>query len=110
MLLQLILSVACVLVIGCSSIPIVGSLSPQAAEREAKRDIQSGHMKIYLAGTYASTEVGVESRSDRRLIANLPRDQSLSGGCTDPDASAHIAYARAYNRKIVGYLRSHVKT
>jgi len=97
------------LLVGCSSVPIVGSLSPQAAQREADRDIASGRMKIYRAGTIASTEVGV-ALEDRGLIKRLPRDDRLSGGCTDPDASAHIAYATAYNREIVRYLRAHQRT
>lgn len=84
--------------------PVVGNLSPQAAEREARRDIESGQIKLYRAGTIASTEVGVEPQ-DRALVSKLPRDDTMSGGCTDPDASAHIAYARAYNRVIVRYLR-----
>jgi hypothetical protein len=104
----LIFLVACLLC-ACSSMPIVGSLSPQAAQREAHRDIASGHMKIYLAGTIASHEVGV-APEDRVLIKRLPRDNRLSGGCTDPDASAHIAYATAYNREIVRYMREHPKT
>jgi hypothetical protein len=104
-----VLLAGCINLIACSAIPLVGSLSPQAAERVARRDIASGHMKLYRAGTIASSEVGVEPQ-DRALVNKLPRDDSLSRGCTDPDASAHIAYARAYNREIIRYLRGHPKT
>jgi hypothetical protein len=94
------------LLCSCASVPFIGSLSPQAAQREARDDIARGHMKLYRAGTYASYEVGVEP-ADRPLVAKLPRDNRLSHGCTDPHASEHIAYARAYNREIVRYLRGH---
>jgi hypothetical protein len=104
-----VLFLACIVLSGCSSIPLIGSLSPQAAEREAHRDIASDHMKLYRAGTIASTEVGIKPQ-DRALVSKLPRDDRLSSGCTDPDASAHIAYARAYNKAIIRYLREHPQT
>jgi hypothetical protein len=109
MLRSLLLSFCALSAVACSSVPLIGSLSPQAAQREADRDIASGHMKLYRAGTIASTEVGV-APEDRALVAKLPRDDRMSHGCTDPDASAHIAYARAYNREIVHYLRGHPST
>ncbi len=93
----------------CAYAPFIGDLSPQAAVREAQRDIASGHMKLYRAGTRASYEVGVDA-ADRPLVADLPRDDRLSLGCTDSQASAHIAYARAYNRQILQYVRGHPKT
>jgi hypothetical protein len=67
-------------------------------------------MKIYFAGTIAAGPVGADSPGDWALISQLPRDNRLSKGCTDPDASIHIAYARAYNREIVRYLRGHHNT
>lgn len=103
------LALSALLAVSCSSVPLIGSLSPVAAQREAHGDIASGHMKIYIAGTRASGPVGVDSQ-DLALIRKLPRDQRLSKGCIDPDASAHIAYARAYNREIVRYLRGHRNT
>jgi hypothetical protein len=99
---------AALLVVSCA-MPFVGSLSRDAAVREAHHDIASGHMKLYRAGTRASYTVGVES-ADLPLVAHLPRDDKLSHGCTDPLASEHIAYATAYNREIVRYLRGHPNT
>ena len=84
-------------------------LSPAAARADAMRDIQSGHIKIYMAGGRASTEVGV-SAAERPLIMGLPRDESISRGCTDPQLRKHVAYAEAYNRVIVQHLRrSHAR-
>jgi hypothetical protein len=97
------------LAVSCSSFPVVGSLSPQAAQREAHRDIQSGHMKLYLAGTIGVHTVGVEA-ADLALVKKLPRLDTLPSGCTNPQAGAGIDYARAYNREIVRYLRSHPVT
>ena len=104
-----IVFVVAMMLASCAYAPFFGELSPQAALREAERDIASGEMKLYRAGTRASYEVGVEA-ADRPLVARLPRDDRLSLGCTDSQASAHIAYARAYNREIVRYLRGHQKT
>jgi hypothetical protein len=81
-------------------------LSPAAAVTEARRDIESGHIKIYIAGGRAANEAGV-ARSDLDLIRGVPRDQRLSQGCVDSDLPQHLAYAEAYNRIIVQYLRSH---
>ena len=63
-------------------------------------------MRIFLAGTQFSSEVGVEPQ-DRTLVRHLPRDHSLPIGCTGPHASEAIAYAHAYNRQIIRYLRGH---
>ena len=90
----------------CASDPLTGSLSPQAAERAARQDIAAGRPRIYIAGTRASTEVGVEA-DDRALVARLPRDSSLPVGCTSPSAADAVGFARAYNREIIHYLRSH---
>jgi hypothetical protein len=90
--------------------PPAASLTPEAAQSEARRDIASGHMKIYFAGTYAAGPVGADSPRDRVLISKLPQDHRLSRGCVDPDSQVHIAYARAYNREIVRYLRGHPNT
>ena len=94
------------LMCSCATAPLVGSLSPQAAQREAHRDIQSGHMKLYLAGTRGVYTVGVEA-ADLPLVKGLPRLDTLPSGCTDPNANAGITYAEAYNQEIVRYLRSH---
>ena len=80
-------------------------LSPAAAEAEARRDIAAGHLKIYVAGGRASSEVGV-SAADQHLVRALPHDRRLSFGCTDHDLPQHVAYAEAYNRLVVRYLRS----
>jgi acetyl-CoA acetyltransferase len=100
------LRLAAALAVSCAATPFVGSLSPQAAAREAWRDIASGRMKLYRAGGRASTEVGVEPE-DRDLVRRLPRDDSLSHGCDDPNLSFEVEYARAYNVRIVRYLRLH---
>ena len=100
------LFLAAALAASCASTPIVGNLSPQAAAREAWRDIASGRMKLYRAGGIASTEVGVEPE-DRDLVRRLPRDDSLSHGCDDPNLTSEVEYARAYNVRIVRYLRLH---
>jgi hypothetical protein len=97
------------LICSCASTPLIGSLSPQAAQREAHRDIQSGRMKIYLAGTIGTYEVGVDER-DRALVAKLPRAKTLPVGCNHPEASAGIDYARAYNKEIIHYLRGQPST
>lgn len=100
------LLLAAALAVSCASAPIIGSLSPQAAAREAWRDIASGKMKLYRAGTEASYEVGVQPE-DQDLVRRLPRDNSLPQGCTNPNAGSAIEYARAYNVRIVRYLRLH---
>ena len=105
-LLPLLLAVVTTLVPSCASTPVFGSLSPQAAAREAWNDIASGRMKLYRAGTEASYEVGVEPE-DQELVRKLPRNDSLPSGCTNPNASAAVEYARAYNVRIVRYLRLH---
>src|SRR6202035_5200635 len=106
---RFVLLLVCITVCACSRIPFVGRLSPQAAEREAHRDIASGHIKLYLAGTIGVYPVGVDS-ADFPLVKNLPRLDTLPSGCTNPQAGAGIDYARAYNREIVRYLRSHPHT
>jgi hypothetical protein len=90
----------------CASTPVFGSLSPQTAAREAWNDIASDRMKIYLVGAHATDEVGI-SPEDETLIRKLPRNHSLPSGPNDPNATAAIEYARAYNERIVRYLRMH---
>ena len=80
------------------------NFSAEAGRASAKQDIASGHMRVYIAGTEAAGEVGVESR-DRSLLANLPRDRSLPIGCTVPHASEAVEFARAYNLEIIHHLR-----
>lgn len=92
------------LLASCASAPLVGRYSPQAAEAEARRDIASGHMKVYLAGGYAILEVGV-TPGDHHLVEHLPLDHSLPAGCTEPHASEAAEYAEAYNRAIIRHLR-----
>ncbi len=79
-------------------------LSPEAAVRDAKRDIKVGHMRIFMAGTEYGYEAGLERR-DVPLVRRLPRDYNLPMGCTDPQASAAITYATAYNRAIIQHFR-----
>lgn len=79
-------------------------LSRSAAIRDAKRDIASGHIRIYFAGTEAASERGLERR-DVKLVRKVARDYSLPMGCTDPQALAAIDYATAYNRAIIEHLR-----
>ncbi len=104
--LALLLTATSILFTSCASTPVFGSLSPEAAAREAWNDIASDRMKIYLAGTRATSEVGVEPE-DRELVRKVPRNRSLPSGCDDPNASAAVEYARAYNIRIVRYLRMH---
>jgi hypothetical protein len=106
---RVLVSLVACLICACSSLPIIGKLSPQAAQREAHRDIASGHMKIYTAGTIARSEVGI-APEDKGIIRKLPRDDSLPAGCTVPEAGPAIDYARAYNREIVRYVRTHPQT
>src|SRR5205823_10342031 len=80
-------------------------LSPDAAKAEAQRDINAGHMKIYIAGTEGTYEPGVK-KHDLTLLSKLPRDRSLPMGCTVPRAPDAIAYAEAYNRAIIRWMRS----
>ena len=80
-------------------------LSPDAAKAEAQRDINAGHMKIYIAGTEGAYEPGVK-KHDLALLSKLPRDRSLPMGCTVPRAPDAIAYAEAYNRAIIRWMRS----
>lgn len=79
-------------------------LSRSAALRDAKRDIASGQMKIFFAGTEAASEQGVERR-DVELLRKVARDYSLPMGCTDRQAEAAIEYATVYNRAIIEHLR-----
>jgi hypothetical protein len=96
--------------ISCSSTPPASSLTTEAARSEARRDIASGHMKIYFAGTRAAGPVGADAPGDWALISKLPQDHRLSKGCVDPDSQVHIAYARVYNRAIIRHLRGHPNT
>jgi hypothetical protein len=79
-------------------------LSPSAAARDARRDINAGHMKIYIAGTEGAYEPGVH-RHDLALLSTLPRDRSLPMGCTNPLSGSAIEYATVYNRAVVEHLR-----
>jgi len=83
----------------CSSTPFVGSLSPQAAKRQAQRDFAAGKPEIYKAGGYASFEPGIEE-SQKPLVAKLPRDSRLVG-CTNPNVQYSEGYATAYNKEII---------
>jgi hypothetical protein len=78
--------------------------SAVAGRTAAKQDIMSGHMRVYIAGTEAASEVGVESRY-RALLESLPRDRSLPIGCTVSHAGEAVEFARAYNLEIIHYLR-----
>jgi hypothetical protein len=99
----------CSVLLACSSTPFFGSLSPQAAQREADRDIASGRMKIYVTGTRAAFPFGVGT-VDQAVVAHLRRDHSLPSGCTVPHVDQAMEYARVYNRAIIHYLRSHPQT
>ena len=110
MTLRLFIAAFALLTAACSSVPPAAALTLEAARSEARRDIASGHMKIYFAGTIASGPVGADSSSARALTSKLPEDYRLSKGCVGPNAQVYIAYARTYNREIVRYLRSHPNT
>jgi hypothetical protein len=79
-------------------------LSPSAATRDAQRDINAGHMKIYIAGTEGAYEPGVK-KHDLAVLSMLPRDRSLPMGCTNPLSGNAIEYATVYNRAMVEHLR-----
>ncbi len=99
--LAILLAIPCM---SCNSASLVGRYSPQAAKREAGRDIASGHMKVYLAGEDAAFEVGV-TPGDHHLVEHLPQDHSLPTGRTVPHAAEATVYAETYNRAIIRYLR-----
>src|SRR5260370_41343353 len=106
MLRSLLIISAIPLLMSCgASTPIVGSLSPKAARREAHRDIQSGHMKLYLAGTIGVWPVGAED-ADPALVKKLPLVDTLPSGCTNPQAGAAIDYARSEERRVGKECRS----
>jgi hypothetical protein len=102
-LLQLFVLLVCVLSCSCSTTSTGGSISVQAARSEARRDLQTGHPKIYVAGTIGVYEPGVPAKA-RSLVARLPRSSQLPMGCTNPHAKEGIAYAQAYNEVIVSQL------
>lgn len=99
-----VLAFAIFSVSGVTSLASPRELSRSAAVRDAKRDIASGHVRIYFAGTEAASERGLESR-DVALVRKVPRDYSLPMGCTDPQALAAIDYATVYNRAIIEHFR-----
>lgn len=101
----MILRLLLVMMLGVISLSAASpDLSPDAAKAEAQRDINAGHMKIYVAGTEGAYEPGVK-KHDLTLLSKLPRDRSLPMGCTVPRASEAIDYAEAYNREIIRWLR-----
>ena len=80
-------------------------LSVAAAERDAQRDIATRHLQIYIAGEKHSP-VGIPV-SDLPLVHDLPVNGSISLGIIDSRLREHVAYAEAYNRVILRYVRSH---
>jgi len=100
----LILFLLPILLSSCTSVPVVGEFSPQAAKRQAQQDYARGHAKIYEAGGYATYEPGILN-DQRIIVANLPRDGSLAG-CTNPKVRDSVDFATAYNREII-FLMQH---
>jgi hypothetical protein len=102
----MILRLLLLLMLSAMSLSAAGTdLSPDAAKAEAQRDISAGLMKIYVAGTEGVYEPGIK-KQDLALLSKLPRDRSLPMGCTVARAPEAIAYAEAYNRAIIRWLRS----
>jgi hypothetical protein len=95
--------IAAAILCSCVSTPLVGSLSPQAARREAERDFTAGTPKIYIAGGFAVFEPGIPD-NDKAFVAKLPRDGSLAG-CTNPKVQYSVGYATAYNKEIISLIR-----
>ncbi len=78
---------------------------PDRAIEEAKKDIQTEKLKIYMSGTIAAYSPGVE-KEQYPLIANLPKaDAGI--GCVIEDSKlreAQFEYAKKYNEYIVNHL------
>jgi len=100
---QFALLTSAALLCSCASTPFIGELSPQAARRQADRDFAAGVPKIYRAGGFAVSEPGI-LESQKHLVAQLPRDGSLSG-CTNPRAPYAEGFVTAYNQEIVSLLQ-----
>ena len=101
-----LLSLLAVAICSCGSVAPPRDLSASAAERDAQRDIAAGRLQIYMAGGRASSAVGIPA-GELHLVRELPRNTSLSLGCVDEHLREHIAYAEAYNRVVLHYVRTH---
>ena len=104
-LLGFILLLQAFLLAACSSFPVIGDLSVERARRDARDAINSNKITICLAGTRGIYPVGV-TEAELPLIVGIPKTK-LPNGCTEPKASAAIAYAKEYNRIILEHLTSH---
>jgi len=81
--------------------------SPAAALRDAAADLAVGCPKVYIAGTFAVGEIGINN-SNRAVVASLPR-WYLPFGCTTPHASEAATYAETYNRAVADELGRRAK-
>ena len=70
--------------------------------KEAEKDIRSGHIKFYWAGSVGVRPVGVPIEVAKRY----PRDDAGVGCVTSdiPLRERHEVYARRYNEKIYAYI------
>jgi hypothetical protein len=79
-------------------------IAPAASgSRQARRDIAAGHLRLMEAGTRGAFAPNVPA-SDARF-SRVPRHR-LPSGCTDPNATAWIRYAEAYNAVMVAHIQN----
>jgi hypothetical protein len=76
--------------------------NPADATKEAERDIRSGHIKFYWAGSVGVGPVGVPME----LAKKYPRVDAGVGCVTNdiPFRERQEEYARRYNEKIYAYI------
>ena len=76
--------------------------NPAAAVKEAKQDIDTGHIKFYWAGSIESRPVGVPFE----VAKNYPKANAGIGCVTNdiPLRERQEEYARRYNEKIYAYI------
>ena len=96
-------------VLHCSSLfasPSDHGISEVSGAEQARKDTAAGHLQICEAGTRGVYAPGVPLK-DARFI-NLAKHR-LPNGCTTPNASLWVEYARGYNTVVVEYVKTHTK-
>jgi hypothetical protein len=76
--------------------------NPAEAVKEAERDIRTGHIKFYWAGSIASRPVGVPFD-----VAKKYPEADAGNGCVTNDIplrERQQGYARRYNEKMFAYV------
>ena len=78
--------------------------NPADAVKEAEKDIRTGHIKFYWAGSIASRPVGVPFE----VAKNYPKANAGIGCVTNdiPLRERQEEYARRYNEKVYAYVTS----